>query len=197
MLSEDNLAKVRALAAIAAQPRPGTFSAGAGLGPPGHPGDVGPHRREQRGQLESNVKALQRLDFTDDELAEIDRYAAEVGINLWARSSADKSIASEPKAQWAPHGGLPEAVVKAEDALAAAAALRGHQLAVTDTHPERVYQQETGNNHPHDRHPPMADTPGHNRRHVPGRQEAAFVSPVQVQRDGVRAQRLIHISGES
>ena len=40
------------------------------------------------GQLESNVKALQRLDFTDDELAEIDRDAAEVGINLWARSSA-------------------------------------------------------------------------------------------------------------
>jgi L-glyceraldehyde 3-phosphate reductase len=40
-------------------------------------------------QLESNVKALQRLDFTDDELAEIDRYAAGVGINLWERSSAE------------------------------------------------------------------------------------------------------------
>ena len=28
----------------------------------------------QRAQLEDNVAALDRLDFTDDELAEIDRY---------------------------------------------------------------------------------------------------------------------------
>jgi L-glyceraldehyde 3-phosphate reductase len=39
-------------------------------------------------QLENNVAALQRLDFTEDELAEIDRHATESGINLWARSSA-------------------------------------------------------------------------------------------------------------
>ena len=38
-------------------------------------------------QLEGNVAALDRLDFTADELAEIDRYATESGINLWARSS--------------------------------------------------------------------------------------------------------------
>jgi L-glyceraldehyde 3-phosphate reductase len=38
-------------------------------------------------QLEENVAALDRLDFTDDELAEIDRYATESGINLWASSS--------------------------------------------------------------------------------------------------------------
>jgi L-glyceraldehyde 3-phosphate reductase len=38
-------------------------------------------------QLEDNVGALERLDFTDDELAEIDRYATESGINLWAASS--------------------------------------------------------------------------------------------------------------
>jgi L-glyceraldehyde 3-phosphate reductase len=38
-------------------------------------------------QLEANVAALQRLDFTDEELAEIDRYATESGINLWAASS--------------------------------------------------------------------------------------------------------------
>ena len=38
-------------------------------------------------QLEENVGALDRLDFTDDELAEIDRYATDGGINLWARSS--------------------------------------------------------------------------------------------------------------
>ncbi len=38
-------------------------------------------------QLETNVAALERLDFDDDELAEIDRYATESEINLWARSS--------------------------------------------------------------------------------------------------------------
>jgi L-glyceraldehyde 3-phosphate reductase len=40
-------------------------------------------------QLEANVASLERLDFTDDELAEIDRHATESGINLWAASSAD------------------------------------------------------------------------------------------------------------
>jgi L-glyceraldehyde 3-phosphate reductase len=40
-------------------------------------------------QLEANVAALDRLDFTDDELAEIDRFATESGINLWAASSRE------------------------------------------------------------------------------------------------------------
>ena len=35
-------------------------------------------------QLEDNVAAAQRLDFTDDELAEIDRYAVESGVDQWA-----------------------------------------------------------------------------------------------------------------
>ncbi len=39
-------------------------------------------------QLEANVAALDRLDFTADELAEIDRYATNGGIDLWAESSA-------------------------------------------------------------------------------------------------------------
>ena len=38
-------------------------------------------------QLEQNVRALDRLDFSDDELAEIDRFATESDINLWAQSS--------------------------------------------------------------------------------------------------------------
>jgi L-glyceraldehyde 3-phosphate reductase len=38
-------------------------------------------------QLEQNVAALERLDFTEDELAEIDRYAQEGGINLWEPSA--------------------------------------------------------------------------------------------------------------
>lgn len=40
------------------------------------------------GQLEDNVAALRLRDFTGSELAEIDRYATESGINLWAASSA-------------------------------------------------------------------------------------------------------------
>jgi L-glyceraldehyde 3-phosphate reductase len=39
-------------------------------------------------QLETNVAALERTDFTDEELAEIDRHATESGINLWAASSS-------------------------------------------------------------------------------------------------------------
>ena len=40
-------------------------------------------------QLEANVAALERPDFDPDELAEIDRYATESGINLWAASSSE------------------------------------------------------------------------------------------------------------
>jgi L-glyceraldehyde 3-phosphate reductase len=39
-------------------------------------------------QLEANVAALDNLAFTDEELAEIDKYAVDSGINLWASSSA-------------------------------------------------------------------------------------------------------------
>jgi L-glyceraldehyde 3-phosphate reductase len=38
-------------------------------------------------QLEQNVGALANLDFTPDELIEIDHYAVEGGINLWAGPS--------------------------------------------------------------------------------------------------------------
>jgi L-glyceraldehyde 3-phosphate reductase len=38
-------------------------------------------------QLEDNVGALARLDFSDEELAEIDRYATDSSINIWAASS--------------------------------------------------------------------------------------------------------------
>jgi L-glyceraldehyde 3-phosphate reductase len=38
-------------------------------------------------QLEENLAALDGLDFSADELAEIDRYAVEGGIDLWQRSS--------------------------------------------------------------------------------------------------------------
>ena len=38
-------------------------------------------------QLDENLRALDRLDFGEDELAEIDRYATESDINLWSESS--------------------------------------------------------------------------------------------------------------
>jgi L-glyceraldehyde 3-phosphate reductase len=40
-------------------------------------------------QLDDSLGALDKLEFDDDELAEIDRYATEAPINLWARSSAE------------------------------------------------------------------------------------------------------------
>ena len=39
------------------------------------------------GQLEDNLGAVRNLEFTDGELAEIDRHAVEADINLWAPSS--------------------------------------------------------------------------------------------------------------
>jgi len=39
-------------------------------------------------QLEDNIGALDRLDFDDDELAEIERFAVDAGINIWERSSS-------------------------------------------------------------------------------------------------------------
>jgi len=38
-------------------------------------------------QLEQNVTALENLDFAPEELAEIDRYAVDSAINIWASSS--------------------------------------------------------------------------------------------------------------
>jgi len=38
-------------------------------------------------QLEDNIAALERLGFTAEELAEIDRYASDSAINIWAASS--------------------------------------------------------------------------------------------------------------
>jgi L-glyceraldehyde 3-phosphate reductase len=41
------------------------------------------------GQLEDSLAALDRLDFSEEELAEIDRFATDSGINLWADSSRE------------------------------------------------------------------------------------------------------------
>jgi L-glyceraldehyde 3-phosphate reductase len=38
-------------------------------------------------QLDENLGALDNLDFTADELTEIDQYASDSGIDLWRESS--------------------------------------------------------------------------------------------------------------
>ena len=45
---------------------------------------IGASRPEQ---IADSVEALDKPDFTAEELAEIDRYAVDAGINLWARSA--------------------------------------------------------------------------------------------------------------
>ena len=39
------------------------------------------------GQLDDSLDAVQRLDFSDEELATIDEHAVDAGINLWKTSS--------------------------------------------------------------------------------------------------------------
>jgi L-glyceraldehyde 3-phosphate reductase len=86
-LNEQTLAKVRALNEIAAR-RGQTLAAMA----------LAWTLRDPRmtstlvgassvAQLDANLAALDNLDFSDEELAEIDQYATESDINLWARSS--------------------------------------------------------------------------------------------------------------
>ncbi|MDA8372060.1 MAG: L-glyceraldehyde 3-phosphate reductase [Nocardiopsaceae bacterium] len=41
------------------------------------------------GQLEDSVAAVRGPELTGDELAEIDRYAEDLGVNIWRRSSED------------------------------------------------------------------------------------------------------------
>jgi len=87
LLSEENLTRVRALNEIAGRrgqslaqmaiawvlrdPRVSSALIGA----------------SSVGQLEQNVAALSKLEFSDDELGEIERYAVDGAINIWARSS--------------------------------------------------------------------------------------------------------------
>ena len=88
MLSDENLARVRALNEIA-QGRGQTLAqlalAWTLRDPRVTSTLIGASSVEQ---LEDNVGALERLDFDDDELAEIEKYAVDAGINIWERSSS-------------------------------------------------------------------------------------------------------------
>ncbi len=91
MLTEANLAKVRALSAIAARrgqslaqlalawalrdPRMTSLVIGA----------------SSVAQLEGNLASLTNLDLNADELAEIDQYATDGDINLWADSTSNQN----------------------------------------------------------------------------------------------------------
>src|SRR4029078_10851578 len=82
LLNEDNLAHVRALNEIAqrrAQALAAMATAWALRDPRVTSALIGASSVRQ---LEQNVAALDRLDFSDDELAEIDRHAVDAGINL-------------------------------------------------------------------------------------------------------------------
>jgi L-glyceraldehyde 3-phosphate reductase len=88
MLSEENLAKVRALKEIAARrsqslaqmaiawvlrdPRVTAAVVGA----------------SSVAQLDDTLRALENLTFSADELEQIDRHATESGVNLWEQSSS-------------------------------------------------------------------------------------------------------------
>jgi L-glyceraldehyde 3-phosphate reductase len=87
MLSEENLGKIRGLNDIAA-------SRGQSLAQLALAWTLRDSRMTSTligassvRQLDDNLGALSGLEFTDSELAEIDEYAVESGINLWARSS--------------------------------------------------------------------------------------------------------------
>jgi L-glyceraldehyde 3-phosphate reductase len=38
-------------------------------------------------QLEDSLGALRNLDFSDDELRQIEEHAVDAGVNIWAQSS--------------------------------------------------------------------------------------------------------------
>jgi L-glyceraldehyde 3-phosphate reductase len=89
LLTEGTLAKIRALSDIAA--RRGQKLAQMALAwvlrdPRVTSALVGASSVEQ---LETNVAALDDLDFAEDELDEIDRHATESDINIWAASSRE------------------------------------------------------------------------------------------------------------
>ena len=89
-LSEENLARVRALNEIArarGQSLAQMAIAWVLRDPRVTTALIGASRPEQ---IRDNVAALENPDFSDEELAEIDRYAKEGDVNRWERPSHDE-----------------------------------------------------------------------------------------------------------
>lgn len=84
MLADETLARVRALGEIAERrgQTPAQLALAWALRDPRVTSLVIGASRVS--QLEQNVAALDRLDFTSEELAEIDRFAVDSGVDLWA-----------------------------------------------------------------------------------------------------------------
>jgi L-glyceraldehyde 3-phosphate reductase len=89
MLTDETLARIRGLNGIAA--RRGQSLAQLALAwvlrdPRVTSALIGASSVEQ---LDANVESLDKLDFSSDELAEIERFALDSDINLWAASSKE------------------------------------------------------------------------------------------------------------
>jgi len=83
MLSDDNLARIRALNDIALRRTQSLAQMAIAWALRDHRVSSVLIGASSVAQLEQNVTALDHLDFSDDELANIDRYAVEGGIDLW------------------------------------------------------------------------------------------------------------------
>ena len=92
VLTEENLASVRGLNAIAER-------RGQSLAQMAHAWVLRDPRvttslvgASSAEQIRENVGALANLEFTTEELAEIDQFAVECGVNLWEKPSTDQRI---------------------------------------------------------------------------------------------------------
>jgi L-glyceraldehyde 3-phosphate reductase len=83
MLSEENLERVRALAQIARDRGQSLAQMAIAWVLRGGRTTSALVGASSIRQLDENLAALDNLDFDDDELAEIDRYATESNVNLW------------------------------------------------------------------------------------------------------------------
>lgn len=91
-LSDENIARVRALAEIAA--RRGQSLAQMAIAwvlrdPRVTSALIGASSPKQ---IEENVAALARLDFSTEELAEIDRHAVDSNVSLWSKPEQDQAV---------------------------------------------------------------------------------------------------------
>ncbi len=91
-LTEENLARVRGLNAIAQR-------RGQSLAQMAHAWVLRDPRvttslvgASSAEQIRENVGAIANLSFSPDELAEIDQFAVECGVNLWAKPSTDQHV---------------------------------------------------------------------------------------------------------
>ena len=86
-LNEQTMGKVRALNEIAARPRPDARRDGARVDAARPADDLDPRRRLERRAAGGERRRARQPGLQDEELAEIDQYATESDINLWAASS--------------------------------------------------------------------------------------------------------------